>query len=218
MADLVKVSFDVDLATIDVPKLARTFAGSSTAERQRYVKEVDRRMAGRFRRTESERIGAAEMLVALLPESLPVLEKWLTRVQDRWCYELHFSILCFVGDAQVLPIEPGVRRAAFDAVARYLAAARAPTARAAWMAGDLLGSHWNGPEALQTLVEVALQGKHAEGRRAALYGLERRVDRPTDRATVLETLRRVSRQDRSVRLRHHAAGILSGASRKRRPA
>jgi hypothetical protein len=209
---------DVDLATIDGPKLARVLAGSSPAERRRYVKEVDRRMAGRFRRTESERIGAAEMFVALLPESLPVLEKWLTTVQDRWDYELHFSIFCFLGDAQTLPIQPSVLVSLSAAVTRYLSTVRVPTARAAWMAGDLLGVHWNQPEALPALVEVALQGTYAEGREAALYGLERRVDRPTDRATVLQTLRRVSEQDRSRRLRRHAKRILSGASRKRRPA
>lgn len=103
---LVRKSLSIDVAAAYGATLAKAVEARSPAFRRRCLAEVDRRMKGRFRNVQGERIAAARMFVALLPESLPVMEKWLTSRRDRSHYELHFSIFCFLGDAQDLPIQP----------------------------------------------------------------------------------------------------------------
>jgi hypothetical protein len=207
--ELVLDSCSVDLATSHVPALAEALRRRPRVVRRRCLLDVDRLMGGKARWSKVDRIAAAMVLAALLPESLAVVKKWLARFDDRSCYELQFSLFCFLGDVQVLPVKPTLRKAVLDAVADYLAVVKSETGQAAWMAGDLLGDHWVGREALSALVDVALNGRHAAGRRGALYGLKQRLERPGERKAVLDALRLVATRDRSAQLKRYASSILA---------
>jgi hypothetical protein len=209
-------SLSVDPVSADVLKLARELRGRSATSRQLYLGRINTLMRGKARGLASNRIAAAKMLVALLPESLPAIEKWLATSQDRLCYELHFSLFCFLGDAQSLPVKPSVRDAVKAAVVNYLSTVRSDAARAAWMAGDLLGDHWQGREALLDLIGVALNGPCAAGRKGALHGLGHRLDRASDADVVVDTLRRVVVQDRSAGVKRYARSLLSRHDRRGR--
>lgn len=159
-----------------------------------------------------DRIAYARTVVALLPDSLECLRAWLGRMDDTLDFEVHFTLFCYLDGCQEMPRANSLRPEVLRLVHDYLASVRVGTARAAWMAGDLLGDHWRADESLPVLLDLLESARYAAGREAALSGLETAlrngisgdVSRQAE-----ETLRRVASHDRSPRLRRAAEDLLT---------
>lgn len=205
-----------NLTATNVSALANAAKKMPVRERHGLVRRVDSLLRRGSRREEGERVAAAKLLVALLPGSWQTIERWLSNTDDRWCYELHFSLFCFLDDAQFLPIADKVKQTIHDAVAHYLFDVRRGTAKAAWMAGDLLGDHWKSPEVVSTLAQISRRAPSAAGRLGALHGLAQRLRKSggRDRVRILDTMRSISREDHSRKIRAFALSIISRANRE----
>jgi hypothetical protein len=170
-------------------------------------------MRGASRKSETERVVAAKLFVSLLPGSVGHIEKWLRRKSNRWDYEFHFSLFCYLDDALALSLEPKVLAAIETLIVQYLEGAKSDTAQAAWMAADLLGHHWPGRASLDALLSIAAFGKHVEGRRAAISGLQRRLEDHGEngQAEIIETLQKVASRDASLVIRRITEQLLEKA-------
>ncbi len=86
------------------------------------------------------------------------------------------------------------------------------TARAAWMAADMLGEHWDGEEAMPLLIRTAQGARYRVGRELSIMGLDNILDKlPAEgdaHKNILKTLRKISRSDRSASVRADAKDIL----------
>ena len=162
-----------------------------------------------------DRIAYARVLVALLPTSLPLVGKWLARRGSAVDYEVHFSLFCYLDWCQELPEASSVGPAILDLVSSYLVTVPADTARAAWMASDLLGDHWPASEAWPVLLDLTRRARYAAGRKAALSGIEtvvRKGTTPAQAREAVSVLRRVSLGDRSPAVRDMAARVMELAT------
>jgi hypothetical protein len=99
-------------------------------------------------------------------------------------------------------------------MSEYLRTVKSNRGHAAWMAGHLLGDHWDARQSLPILLEVATKGRFSAGRRAAVLGLQdlhRRADVPkADRQRVVEAIDEISRLDRSRKVRAWTSGLSAG--------
>jgi hypothetical protein len=95
-------------------------------------------------------------------------------------------------------------------VEEYLCHVQRDTARAAWMAGDLLGEHWPLDQSLPSLRATAMKARYRAGREAALHGLSHALGRAAkrDQWSILETLKHVAAFDRSRKVRNYATSIM----------
>src|SRR5262245_42082575 len=84
----------------DVIGLARELRARGRSFQSECLLRVESLMRGSARRVEGHRIGAAKVAIAMLPLSLRVIQKWFKTTSDSSWYELHFSLLCFLGDVQ----------------------------------------------------------------------------------------------------------------------
>jgi len=162
-----------------------------------------------------DRIAYARVLVALLPASLPVVRDWLVRRGSVVDYEVHFTLFCYLDWCQELPESSSVGPAVLDLVSDYLETVPADTARAAWMAGDLLGDHWSASETWPMLLDLTQRARYVAGRKAALSGLETVVRKgitPAQAREAASVLRRVSLSDRSPAVRGMAARVMELAT------
>ncbi len=159
---------------------------------------------------EDARVVASKLAVALLPDSITGIERCL-RNRRAIAAEMQFSLLCFLSDAQPLR-SSALSRRLLGLVGELLLDTRRDIAHAAWMAGDLLGDHWDLREGLRVLRKVALHGRYVVGRQAAIHGLFHLGERAPAayRLQVARVLRRVARSDRNTAVRHSAARALEG--------
>lgn len=184
-----------------------------TRERRRLLEGMKRLLREpRYCKNEALRVGAVRILVAYIEETIADVEKFLKDFSTRWSYELHFTLFCYL-DLEDLPNSEALRSRVLRAVANYLTNARKDTARAAWMAGDLLGDHWQTEEAFEILCRIGTEGKHAAARDAAMHGLEEAMSwLPEKRRQEVVTLaRRAAESDRSKWVRIAAESILEHA-------
>ncbi len=203
----------VDLEKANTAVIAGAIGKLSRSARQQLLAKLDILLRGASRKSETERVGAAKLFVALLPDSLGHIEKWLRKKGDRWHYEIHFSLFCFLDDSVTLTLEPKVLGRIETLIVQYLEVAKSDTAQAAWMAADLLGHHWPGRAAFHALMSLAKQGRHVEGRKAALSGLQRRLEDQAEssRLEIVETLEKVASSDPSPLIRLRAERLLEKA-------
>jgi hypothetical protein len=126
------------------------------------------------------------------------------------CYEIHFSLFCFLGDAQILGLDEAVTQQLRAFISEYIHSTPKNTAKALWMAADLLGEHWNDEHALAALLSAATNAAYADGRRAAIYGLTCRFRHASkhDRGLITWTLCEVARRDKSPKIRNRASSAL----------
>jgi len=149
---------------------------------------------------EEQRVTLAKTLVAILPESLSMIEHILSLRSDPLAYEIRFSIFCFLDDAE--RIFPRTAHNVLALVARYLRTVSSDEANAAWMAGHLLGDHWEGAEATEILTELAMKAEHPVGRIAAIDGLAERMERsPSARHRLAEILHALEREEGNPKVR-----------------
>jgi hypothetical protein len=163
------------------------------------------------------RIASVKILVGLFPLSLRVLERLLNARSGQQAYEVHFTIFCFLDTLTVLAVPDGDKRRILEAVSEYLHSVSSETAHAAWMAGDLLGAHWQSSETLDILVSAMQTARYVAGRLGALKGLEECLRETTHSSRVgrrvLQVLQEVSHTDRSHRVRAYVSHALERAWR-----
>jgi hypothetical protein len=166
---------------------------------------------------EQVRVLWAKLTVALLPESLKLIRKVLRRCRTALHYELHFSLFCFldlVNDRSAFPNTKGIQKLILAEVENYLKSVPADKCYAAWMAGDLLGDHWDLRQSLPVLLSAAEYGRYVAGRLGALHGLCHAADRcgELSRDRIRKTIARIAKRDRSRRVREEAKSVLRGSS------
>jgi hypothetical protein len=159
---------------------------------------------------EATRVAVVKVAVALMPDSEALIVRTLDARDRESDYENHFTLFCFLDAIQEDPVLRQPARRIPRIVGNYLMGVRSDTALAAWMAGDLLGDHWDGPEGVTILQEVLKKAGSPVARRAAVHGLAHRlsVTRGKSRARIASVLRNTSRHDRSEAVRAYARLIL----------
>jgi len=139
---------------------------------------------------EDRRVAWAKSVVALLPASLQLLEHVLLERRDEIDYECHFSLFCFLDEVPCYDRLKPAKGRVLAAVRSYLLTVDLDCAQAAWMAGDLLGDHWQAVESGPILLDAAANASSEAGRAAALYGLKMLLSR-NELGLLRTTLRRV---------------------------
>lgn len=197
-------SVDISSAYMDALMTLAERATPTARKRVTQIADVTLRKTA-VRRSSSRRLEAVKVLVAMLPESEDLLRHWLQRSAGRGIHEVQFSILASLSALSSQPPTALVRRLG-NLVYYYLATVRSRTGGAAWMAADLLGDCWIGQRSLGHLLEVIQNGRYAAGRRAALYGVSRYIERARGarRMTLVRRLQAVERDDPSRVVRAYA--------------
>ena len=95
---------------------------------------------------------------------------------------------------------------------KFLLTVKYETGKAAWMAAELLGAHWDVEASLPILSEAAQDGTYAVGREAAVHGLNEALKRLQDvksKKKVGDLLHKIAKNDKSRHVRLSALVILS---------
>jgi len=160
--------------------------------------------------TERVRVGTVKTLISLLPDSDPIIRGIVRETRNARLAELQFTVFCFLDRVPDVAGEAPLRKDIPELVQKYLMNVRFEAASAAWMAGDLLGDHWNLASSLTRLIRVAREGKYVAGRKGALHGLEMALYRcrrgTADR--IRRVLKEVAERDPSASVRAMAVMTL----------
>jgi hypothetical protein len=165
-----------------------------------------------LRKIEKDRLAAVKTIVALIPESARVIRKWIRRRSSGQIHEVHFSLFCFLDQVPDLPDAGEFADEIPLLIEDYLRQVEVDSARAAWMAGDLLGDHWEVTKTLPILLRVAKGARFAAGRKGALHGLEHALAKVEDstKKSILTLVHELSEVDRSPKVREYAKLMLRG--------
>ncbi len=151
---------------------------------------------------EELRVRVVRSLVSLLPDSLGIIETWLS---DPSLHEIHFTLFCYLDWVAKYPRFFDFKRATLHLVEAFLLNVRRNSGSAAWMAGDLLGDHWPPNESALVLAHVLKNARHVAGRRGAFHGVEMLLARQdltcVSRGHVLGSLQKLTEKDRSKAFR-----------------
>lgn len=163
-----------------------------------------------LRKIEKTRLGAVKVIVALLPDSTRVIRNWIQRKTNKQIYEVHFSLFCFLDHVADLPNARAFADEVPLLIGEYLQHVEVDSARAAWMAGDLLGDHLEVAKTLPILLRVAKGARFSAGRKGTLHGLEHalaKVENSTKKS-ILTLVHELSEVDRSIKVREYAKLML----------
>jgi hypothetical protein len=194
--------------TVSVADLRRRLVGISVSQRKAMADTCVQLIEGsRVSRDEATRVFLAKLLVSLLPHALPQFAQLLQVKPRAPLAEVQFSIFCFLDGGAA---RPKGNRVVLRLIEHYLMSVSRDVAQAAWMAGDLLGDHWDLKESLPVLTAVVLKAHHPAGRMAAIHGLSHALDRGTkrDQWAIVDVLKRVASKDRSYKVRSYAESTL----------
>ncbi len=166
-------------------------------------------------RYERLRVAAVKLAVVFLPESRPLLLRWL----DPQCplREVQFTLFCFLDDVPHLGNDRSFARDIPVLVGEFLQHVPTNTAEVAWMAGDLLGDHWDLRASLPILLRLARQARFAAGRSGAVHGIAcaarrtKSVERLRDMRSVLALIKN---HERSHVVRESATAALGDVQRR----
>jgi hypothetical protein len=166
------------------------------------------------RKDEVSRVVAAKVMVALLPDSAPAIARWLRIKSGRYIHEVHFSLFCFLDDVQHMSGVGDYVQQALSLVEEFLHVVKSDAAHAAFMAGDLLGEHWETQTAMPVLLRLAKTARYAAGRKAVVHGLGHmltRIPAGTDGTQkIAARLKDLAEKDRSEQVRLEATMTLAG--------
>jgi hypothetical protein len=158
-----------------------------------------------LRKNEDARVGAAKVMAALVPDSVNTIKRWINTTSGKYIYEVHFSLFCFLDEIPYLNGGKEFAREIPSLIEKYLYNIKTDTSLAAFMAGDLLGDHWNITSALPVLKRLARRARYVSGRTWALYGLsemlERLPDSSPNRGIIISLFKEVKNNDRSENIR-----------------
>ncbi|MBU0718148.1 MAG: hypothetical protein KJ749_07875 [Planctomycetes bacterium] len=202
----------------DVPQLALLASKLSTGARGQLLASIEECLVHpEIRAHEHTRVPLAKLLIAMVPDSWAAIRTFIIdRGATRLDGEVRFSLFCFLDDLPRLSAAPALISEAAHLVGDYLRHAESNTASATWMAGDLLGAHWDPREAVPILIDVLTNGRYAEGRLAALHGLEHAIGNADCSGalgqSIIRVISKVASDDRSRRVRESAQRVRNGVS------
>ncbi len=202
---------DVPELALLASKLSRRARGQLLASIKQHVDHPD------IRTQESTRIALVKLLIAMVPDSWTTIRTLIIdRGRTSVDAEVQFSLFCYLDDLQHLTAGRGLISEAACLVRDYLRQSKSNTRHATWMAGDLLGENWDPGEGVPILIDVLTNGPYAEGRLAALHGLEHAIGNADCSDVLGESLVRaiihVASNDRSRRVRESAQRVCAGVS------
>lgn len=195
-----------------ISEIVRRCASLSNGERVALVKWICKVLAAPPRSLlELERVALVKTLVALLPESARSLRGWIRSTAPE-AAEVRFTIFCYFEHLPSMENGGDLSREVPSLVEEFLLNVQSDAARAAWMAGDLLGDHWSLSSALPVLLRVANEGRFVAGRESAIHGLCHAMERASesDSQRIREALRAIGMKDRSRTVRKAALAVLEG--------
>lgn len=134
------------------------------------IKKISRMVIYDEIKDDKIRIGLIKLLISLMPESFNLIKKILELKRNKYDYELHFTIFCYLDDVTYKETKESLDQLT-RVIVDYMKNIRIETAKAAWMAGHLLGDHWPAKKALPALIEIIQDSKNRVGREAAISGL-----------------------------------------------
>lgn len=204
-----EVLLSVDPYLTYFEKLAPRFQRLNKSGRRRLLSLCERAFSELdLRKDEPTRVAAAQVIVALVPDSTDAIRRWINTRVGKDIYEVHFSLFCFLDQVPDLPGGGAFATEIPSLIEKYLLEVKSESAHAVWMAGDLLGNHWEMSEALPILVKVAKEARFATGRTSAAYGLEyilRNLPKSDPRRkSVISLLREIAENDRSEHVKFAA--------------
>jgi hypothetical protein len=205
------------LEGIQTVQWRRALRRSSPAQRSRAFELGEGLLRDRTARgDERRRIVAAKMLVALLPDSMPSIRALLRAFDDADAYEVHFSVLCFLTEAEEFLRDREIADV-LEVFREYLMSASSNRALSAWMAGHALGGHFEAKHTAPILLEAARTARFAAGRGAAVKGLGEHLDEapPDLHEAIVRELRSRARTDRSESVKAAARNALNLAGIRR---
>ncbi|SRR5713226_2973768 len=162
----------------------------------------------RLRRDEKLRSGAVRLIVALLPEVFPILEKLLSDFSMSLWYEVHFTAFSALDRSDLSKSD---QKQVLALVERYLVNAKSEAGFAAWKAGDILGDEWFAPETVEILERLLSSARYVAGRNAALHGIQHAMNgaTPSEKKRLRSLVRKVASKDRSSEVRDYATYTLT---------
>lgn len=181
---------------------------------RRYLLSLCEQVFGEIslRKDESSRVAAAKIMVALIPDSIDSIRNWINSKSGKNIYEIHFSLFCFLDQVPVLRNGKEFAREIPPLMEDYLLKIKSKSAYAAFMAGDLLGDHWEVSESLPILIRAAKGARFVAGREGAIHGLAQILNRSsesdTHRGPIISLLRNIRRHDSSKEVRVSANLVL----------
>jgi hypothetical protein len=199
----------VDLRRADLAEIQGAIAAMPSWHSYSLADRLKSAVAAATYAGESQRIAIAKLLLALLPITLETL---LNLLRERRPPELLFSLFCTVDQTLDLQLDDDILNQIAAAVGAYLLEVESETARAPWMAGDLLGDHWPMDVALPILLGAAENARYKAGRAGAVHGLSHALERADKRRQweIAAMLERVASRDRSQHVRAYAEDVLNG--------
>jgi hypothetical protein len=198
------------MSTGSISELAKELRRGSARRRTQLLAACSNALrSATIRNAQLTRVAIVRLLAALMPESAPTIQRWIRR-RDADAAEVQFSLFCYLDQARDLVEGRQGALTILSLVGEYLHAVDSDRARAAWMAGDLLGDHWPLEESLEVLIRGARTGRFAAGREGAVHGLSHALERASkkDQWRIVEVLREVASQDRSRRIRRYAGQVV----------
>ncbi len=158
----------------------------------------------------STRIAVVKIAIALLPCTWELLLSCLDDTSCISALELHFSIFCFLDEADLVPGAVGVVTQIPATVERYLQIARTNRAHAALMAANLLGDHCDLSVGVPVLIRLATEARYAAARAAVTWGLHKAWRRSSmeKRNEILAVIEAVAANDRSSEVKTAARLVL----------
>ena len=201
----------------EIREIAAFVQGLSKERRRRLIWACNQNLHLAWAKNDTaQRIVLVKLLLGLLPESGTTIKNWVLAAPVPSPAEIHFTLFCYLD--QVVTFAAGAQLAAEvpTILRRYLMSVKSPSGKAAWMAADLLGGHWDTSIATPILIEVAEHAPHRAGRSAAIHGASELLFRLSGSKTAIvrQMLRGRARSDSSASVRAAARVALVIVDRK----
>jgi len=214
--DTIERIVGLQLSTASSFEIAMRIQGLGGTELLQLTRTLTRYVRSNSNWTDDDkRKGVSQLLVALAPATEGLISEILHWDPHDGRGELQFTLFCYLDDVPSIPGAQSTVDAVPRMVEEYLSNANASTALAPWMAGDLLGAHWDPKSSIPVLARVATKGRFSVGRLGAIHGLEEILPRVSVKQAqqVLRVVEEVTSKDRSKRVRMHAQVLLSEHAR-----
>ena len=161
-----------------------------------------------LRSNEKLRNGAVRLIIALLPETFPILQEMLSDNLSPLWYDTHFIAF---NSLERSNLSKANQQRVLALVERYLVNAKSEAGFAAWKAGDMLGDEWYAPQTVEILERLLSSARYVAGRNAALHGIQHAINEvtPSEKERLLSLVRRVASEDPSAAVRSYATYTLT---------
>lgn len=109
------------------------------------------------------------MAVGLIPDSYEIIKSALSSHGRSYCRELQFSLFCYLDEVQNYAPLSVCKQKVLKLIFDYVVNVKSNQASAAWMAGDLLGDHWDLNEAIKVVRQASKIARHQAGKEALVH-------------------------------------------------